>query len=140
MKKDIIITNGKTDLDDYIKRSESRYNRMVELKRNAEKLCMSEESLTEWKEKTERLLGEINNFDKTLNGDFLGGGGPTIRVQTYNPRRGGDWKTLYQYQMNNVDDLMNLIIDRLYRDLEHAIMRTNEIVKDINEMHDGKWN
>ena len=127
-------------LDEYITKSKTRYERMAELKRNAEKLCMSEESLAKWKEKTEQLMGEIKRFENTLHDDFFGDYGPTIRVQTYNPKRGGDWKTLYQYEMNNVDDLMNLIIDRLYKNLEHALMRTNEIAKVINEMHEGKWN
>ena len=127
-------------LEEHITKSETRYKRMENLRRNSEKLCISEESLAEWKEKTERILGDIDNFDKTLNGDFYAGDCPTIRIQTYNPCRGGDWRTLYQYKLSNVDDLMNLIIDRLYDNLEHAITRTNEIVKDINEMHDGKWN
>lgn len=126
--------------EEYMDRIRKRHERMEILLKKGQKLCMAEDSLKEWKDATERALADIENFQKTLNGDFYGDYGPTIRVQTFNPNRGGEWKTLYQYQMNNVDDLMELITDRMYDRLEEAIMRTNHITEEINNMHEDKWN
>lgn len=122
--------------EEYMDRIRKRHERMEILLKKWQKLCMAEDSLKEWKGATERALADIENFQKTLNGDY----GPTIRVQTFNPNRGGEWKTLYQYQMNNVDDLMELITDRMYDRLEEAIMRTNHITEEINNMHEDKCN
>ena len=132
--------NQNENREEYMDKIKERHDRMVFLQKKGQKLCMSEDSLKAWKEKTEQCLADIENFQKTLNGDFFGGHGPAIRVQTYNPQRGGDWKTLYQYQMNNVDDLMELITDRLYDRLEKAINQTNRITEEINNMHEDKWN
>lgn len=132
--------NQNETYEEYMDRIQKRHERMVSLQKKGQKLCIAEDSLKEWKNETEQCLADIENFHKTLNGDFFGDYGPTIRVQTYNPQRGGDWKTLYQYQMNNVDDLMELITDRLYDRLEEAINQTNHITEEINNMHEDKWN
>ena len=132
--------NQNENREEYMDKIQKRHDRIVILQKKGQKLCMAEDSLKAWKEKTEQCLADIENFQKTLNGDFFGDCGPAIRIQTYNPQRGGDWKTLYLYQMNNVDDLMELIIDRLYDRLEEAINRTNSIITEINNMHEDKWN
>ena len=132
--------NQNENREEYMDKIQKRHDRIVILQKKGQKLCMAEDSLKAWKEKTEQCLADIENFQKTLNDGFFGDYGPAIRIQTYNPQRGGDWETLYLYQMNNVDDLMELIIDRLYDRLEEAINRTNSIITEINNMHEDKWN
>ena len=132
--------NQNETYEEYMDKLKKRHDKMEILQKKGRKLCIAEDSLKAWKKKTEQCLADIENFQKTLNGDFFGGHGPAIRVQCYNANRGGDWKTLYQYQMNNVDDLIELITDRLYDRLEEAIMRTNSITEEINNMYEDKWN
>lgn len=123
--------------ENYIDRIRTRFEKMRDLRNEAKELeyelIDAENSIKEAKQCSER----IGRFTEKLQ-QTQGGCGWDIMVCV---RKGStstehEWTELYRYHMSNIDDLMNLIEDRLYKELEDAIYYVKKSRKKIAKTTD----
>jgi hypothetical protein len=120
-EKQLIMTFGKTDLEEYIKRSNERYERMRKVTEQATKLEYSLIGLKEWTDKVSECSERINRFrDLAKQKITTPNDGADVMVGIRNHGE-EEYAELYAYEMNNWDDLMNLIEDRLFCELSNAL-------------------
>lgn len=138
-QKQLIMTFGKTDLDEYIKRSNERYERMRQITEQATKLEYSLIGLKEWTDKVSECSEKINRFRDLAKKKITtpnDGADVMVRIRNHGEE---DYTELYSYYMCNWDDLMNLIEDRLFIELSNALAsleRNKDTVTEIAK----QWN
>lgn len=102
------------------------------------KLCSS--SLNDWKGKVARARDKVCRFKSTLQ-NALSNGGTKVEVYVRKWNEKEDKRTLlYEYKMDNIDDSMELILDRLFAELAKSIVCMEATVDEINELSRKKWN
>lgn len=128
-----------TDLDDYIKRSNERYERMRKMTEQASKLEYSFIGLKEWTDKVSESSEKINRFRDLAKKKITTPHDSADVMVSIRNHGEEDYTELYSYTMNNWDDLMNLIEDRLFTELSNALSsleRNKEAVTEIAK----QWN
>lgn len=97
-------------------------------------------SLNNWKEKIAKARDEVCRFESTLQ-SALSNGGTKVEVYIRKWNEKEDKRTLlYEYTMNNIDDFMELISDRLFTELAKSLVCMEETIDEINELAKKKWN
>lgn len=135
----LTMTFGKTNLDDYIKMSSERYERMRQITEHATKLEYSVMSLKAWTDKVSECSGKINRFRDlakekiTTPHDYAD---VMVSIRNHGEE---DYTELYTYTMSNWDDLMNLIEDRLFVELSNALASLENDKETITEIA-KQWN
>ena len=138
-EKQLIMTFGKTDLDEYIKRSNERYERMRQVTEQATKLEYSLIGLKEWTDKVSECSEKINRFrDLVKQKITTPNDGADVMVSIRNHGE-EEYYELYAYTMSNWDDLMNLIEDRLFIKLSKALASLEKNKDAVTEIA-KQWN
>ena len=138
-EKQLIMTFGKTDIDEYIKRSNERYEWMRQVTEHATKLEYSLTGLKEWTDKVSECSERINRFrDLVKNKITTPNDGADVMVSIRN--HGEEHYTeLYAYTMNNWDELMDRIEDRLFVELSNALASLERNKNAVTEIA-KQWN
>lgn len=122
--------------ENYMEEIKTRFEKMRDLREEAEKiksaLLNSEEAI----KRTEKCSDAISQFTGVITRTNTGSGWEVV-VALRNARcTEADWETLYSYKMSHFDDLMSLIEDRLYKELEDAIRYVKRIRKELTQTKD----
>lgn len=128
-----------TTLDEYIQRSEERYERMKQMTEQATKLEYSFIDLKQWIDEISKCSDRINRFrDLVKNKITTPRDSADVMVSIRNHGE-EDYVELYAYTMNNWDDMMNLIEDRLFVELSNALASLERDKNTIIEIA-KQWN
>lgn len=132
-------SNAKTNLDDYIKRTSERYNRMKQMTEQATKLEYSVTNLKAWTDKVSECSEKINRF-RDLVKKKITTPHDSADVMVSIRNHGEEYYTeLYTYTTNNWDDLMTLIEDRLFVELSNALASLENDKETVTEIA-KQWN
>jgi len=135
----LTMTFGKTNLDDYIKRSSERHERMRQITEQATKLEYSVMGLKEWTDKVSECSERINRFRDLAKKKITTPHDCADVMVSIRNHGEEDYTELYTYTMNNWDDLMNLIEDRLFVELSNALASLENNKENITEIA-KQWN
>lgn len=128
-----------TTLDEYIQRSKERYERMKQMTEQATKLEYSFIDLKQWINKISKGSDRINRFrDLVKNKITTPRDSADVMVSIRNHGE-EDYVELYAYTMDNWDDMMNLIEDRLFVELSNALASLERNKNTITEIA-KQWN
>lgn len=135
----LTMTFGKTNLDEYIQRSNERYEYMKQITEQATKLEYSVMDLKAWTDKVSECLGRINRFRDLVKKKTTTPHDEADVMVSIRNHGEEDYTELYAYTMSNWDELMNLIEDRLFIELSNALAsleKGKDTIKDIAKL----WN
>ena len=138
-KKQLIMTFGKTDIDEYIKRSNERYERMRQITDHATKLEYSLTGLKEWTDKVSECSDRINRFRELAKKKITtpnDGADVMVSIRNHGEEH---YTELYAYTMNNWDELMDRIEDRLFVELSNALASLERNKNAVTEIA-KQWN
>lgn len=138
-EKQLIMAFGKTSLDEYIKRSNERYERMRQITEQATKLEYSVMGLKAWTDNVSECSEKINRFRDLVKKKIstpCDGAHVMVSIRNHGEE---DYTELYTYEMSNWDDLMNLIEDRLFVELSNALASLENDKETITEIA-KQWN
>ena len=138
-EKQLIMTFGKTDIDEYIKRSNERYERMRKITEQATKLEYSLIGLKEWTDKVSERSEKINRFRDLVKQKITTPHDSADVMVSIRNHGEEDYIELYAYTMSNWDDLMNLIEDRLFIELSNALASLEKNKETVSEIA-KQWN
>lgn len=119
-------------MNDYMAKMKKRFEKIDKL--NEEAMALKSELLrAEGNIKTATECSKrIQQFTETLNRTHSGYGYEVMVCVRRGSRNENDkWEELYRYHMGNFDDLMELIEDRLYKNLEDAIYYVKNSRKEL---------
>lgn len=106
----------------------------------SERVVLCTSSIKDWEERVAMARDKIRRFDSTLK-NALSNGGTKVEVYVRKWNEKDDKRTLlYEYTMDSIDDFMDLIEDRLYKELAKCLICMEETIDEINELATKKWN
>lgn len=135
----LTMTFGKTNLDDYIQRSNERYERIKQITEQATKLEYSVMGLKAWTDKVSECSGRINRFRDLVKKKITTPHDEADVMVSIRNHGEEDYTELYAYTMSNWDELMNLIEDRLFIELSNALASLENDKETITEIA-KQWN
>lgn len=138
-EKQLIMAFGKTSLDEYIKRSSERYERMRQITEQATNLEYSVTSLKAWTDKVSECSERINRFRDLVKKKISTPRDCADVMVSIRNHGEEEYAELYAYEMSNWDDLMNLIEDRLFVELSNALASLENDKETITEIA-KQWN
>jgi len=119
----------------YMEEIKTRFEKMRELRKEAydlESLLFNAEDRIN---RAKECLDNIELFTNTLQKTNTGcGWDVVVCVQDGKIIAGNDFHELYRYKMSNIDDLMNIIEDRLYKELKDSLYYVRESKKEIKKV------
>jgi len=138
-KKQLFMAFGKKDLEDHIKRSNERYEYMMRLTEQATNLEYSLIGLKEWTDKVSECSDKINRFRDLVKTKITTPNDEADVMVSIRNHGEESYSELYAYTMSNWDDLMNLIEDRLFAKLSHALSSLEKNKDAVTEIA-KQWN